>query len=401
MNKEVLMVDDDVNILSSFKRSMRNYFSVFTANGGEEALKIIDEKGTPFAVVVSDMRMPGMNGIDLLSKVRERSRDTVRIMLTGYADVETAVNAVNEGNIFRFLRKPCSMEILRTTIKSGIDQYKLNTAEKELLGKTLTGSIKMLSEVLALVNPPAFSRAARTHKYVSYICDKMRLKNGWQIEMSAMLSQIGCVTLTAEILDKMLHGKSLTNTEKEMVRKYPEKGAELLDKIPRMKTVSEIIKRQNIPFRRLLEEKSNHKTGREDTADIFTGAQILKFTLDLDKMVIEGMTQKQAIRSMLEQDDVYDPEIVKTFSGYESQYESDDFRKVSLKELFCGMILNENIISSDGTILAAQGMEVTESIKIRLENFKERIGIKEPFMVIEKANDAGRDGERTERSDER
>jgi len=102
MTEKVLFVDDDPNLLASCERNFRRKFQIETAEGGELALQKITERG-PFAVVVSDRQMPRMDGIKFLSLVKERAPDTVRIMLTGNADLEGAVKVVNEGNIFRFL----------------------------------------------------------------------------------------------------------------------------------------------------------------------------------------------------------------------------------------------------------------------------------------------------------
>ena len=117
MNEKLLYVDDDPNILRAYERSMRKFFQMDTALGGDEGLEAIRTKG-PYAVVLSDMSMPGMNGIQFLAKVREHARDTVCIMLTGNADLQTAMQAVNEGNIFRFLTKPCPRETLVKALRA-------------------------------------------------------------------------------------------------------------------------------------------------------------------------------------------------------------------------------------------------------------------------------------------
>ncbi|MBM3834120.1 MAG: response regulator [Verrucomicrobia bacterium] len=128
MTEKILCVDDDANILSAYERNLRRRFSIQTALGGEEALKIVRNDG-PFAIVAADMRMPGLNGIELLTKIREIAPDTVRIMLTGNAEQQTAVEAINKGHIFRFLNKPCSPEFLGAALESGLQQYRLITAE--------------------------------------------------------------------------------------------------------------------------------------------------------------------------------------------------------------------------------------------------------------------------------
>ena len=120
MRDKILLVDDDAMILAGLKRKLRTQFQIETALSGDEALKMIEKNG-PYAVVVSDFFMPGMNGIDFLCRVKKTDPDTVRMMLTGSADMSTAIKAVNEGSIFQFHPKPCSADILSKSIESRID----------------------------------------------------------------------------------------------------------------------------------------------------------------------------------------------------------------------------------------------------------------------------------------
>lgn len=134
MREKVLFVDDDAKILAAFRRRLRKRFSIETVLGGPEGLELIESDG-PFAVVVADYCMPQMNGVEFLAKVREVAPDAVRMMLTGSADLQSAVQAVNEGNIFRFLTKPCSIDALSETIHSGIEEYNRASREKAFLRK--------------------------------------------------------------------------------------------------------------------------------------------------------------------------------------------------------------------------------------------------------------------------
>ncbi len=129
MKNKVLLVDDDAMVLAGLKRHLRNKFRIETALSGEEGLKRIKENG-PYAVIVSDFSMPGMNGIEFLCHVKETDPDTVRMMLTGTADMSTAIQAVNEGSIFQFHPKPCPAEILGKAIQSGIDTYLKTTTDQ-------------------------------------------------------------------------------------------------------------------------------------------------------------------------------------------------------------------------------------------------------------------------------
>ncbi len=127
----VLFVDDEANLLAGLQRQFRRDFDLLTASSGAEGLEKISAAG-PFAVVVSDYAMPGMNGVEFLRQAHERSPETVGIMLTGQSELEVAVDALREGRIFRFLRKPCPAELLRRTIVDALEQYRLITAEQRL-----------------------------------------------------------------------------------------------------------------------------------------------------------------------------------------------------------------------------------------------------------------------------
>jgi len=130
LKAKILFVDDDASLLASYRRQLRKQYHIETALGGREGLELIEQNG-PYAVIVSDFRMPFMNGIEFLASVREIAPETVRIMLTGSADMQLAIQAVNEGNIFRFLTKPCSADVLGESLVTGIEQYQRVSGERE------------------------------------------------------------------------------------------------------------------------------------------------------------------------------------------------------------------------------------------------------------------------------
>ncbi len=143
MNAKVLLVDDDCNLLAGCQRNLRGQFDVDTAEGGEMALAKL-ASGGPYAVVVADRQMPGMDGLQLLGEVRRRSPDSVRLMLTGNADMEAVIQLVNENNIFRFLTKPCSIELLAKALEDACRLYELATAEKESAQQDLERQYKII-----------------------------------------------------------------------------------------------------------------------------------------------------------------------------------------------------------------------------------------------------------------
>jgi DNA-binding NtrC family response regulator len=160
MSERVLFVDDEPQMLEAIHRTLRKQVDLRTARGGVEGLRVLHQEG-PFVLVVSDMRMPVMNGAQFLAKVREQAPDTVRMILSGQSDFQATIAAVNEGHIYRFLSKPCPSDQLIAAVQDGLNQHRLLTAEKVLLEQTLSGAVKMLAEILGMVSPAASSRAGQ------------------------------------------------------------------------------------------------------------------------------------------------------------------------------------------------------------------------------------------------
>ncbi|GJQ60102.1 MAG: diguanylate cyclase [Candidatus Scalindua sp. AMX11] len=140
MNHKVLFVDDEPNILMSYNRMLKKLFCIETALGGEQGLRKVNNGGA-FSVVVSDLQMPVMNGLQFLSSVKGIMPDCACIILTGKADLNKAIEAVNQGNIFRFLTKPCEPETLIAAINDGIEYNNQSLLERELNKKNLVLAI--------------------------------------------------------------------------------------------------------------------------------------------------------------------------------------------------------------------------------------------------------------------
>lgn len=144
---KILCVDDEENILHLFRRTLGREFNLFLANSAENALNLLREHGD-FAVIMSDYNMPGINGVDFLKMARTLSPDTVLIMLTGNIELDVAIKAINETDIFRYMPKPCPMEVMRKVILDALDQFKL-IAAKQQLTQQLTEKNQELTQVNA------------------------------------------------------------------------------------------------------------------------------------------------------------------------------------------------------------------------------------------------------------
>src|ERR1019366_2731355 len=213
---------------------------------------------------------------------------TVRMALTGYVDIETAMSAVNEGNIFRFLTKPCSKENLTKAIEAALAQHRLLTAEKELLEQTLRGSVHVLSEVLSFSNPAAFGRAMQLRSFVQHVAKTLKLKSSWQFEIAAMLSQLGCVTLPPELLNAAFAGDRLSPEDQKKYDSHPSVAWEMLSKIPRMEAIAKMIANQNSPSHRI------EGVTAEERREIEFGIQLLQIGLAFEECLRRGMTPTDA-----------------------------------------------------------------------------------------------------------
>lgn len=378
MRAKILCVDDDPHILSAFQRQLRREFDLEVAESGALGLARLTERG-PFAVVVSDLSMPGMDGIAFLSRVKAAAPDTVRVMLTGQADLSTAIEAVNQGAIFRFLTKPCATQTLAGALAAGVEQYRLVRAERELLEKTLAGSVKLLTDTLSLVSPAAFGRAVRVQRLMRRLAERLGVSARWEFELAALLSQVGCVSLPAEVVDNLHDGRPLSPDERRMFEAHPQIGRELIANIPRLEGVAEIIAYQ---------EKRYDGQGppRDDRAGqaLPLGARALHVALDFDTLTSSGKSTGEALLSMQAPDQAgaYDPALLSALAAaleLEVRYEP---RSVTLDQLAGGMILADEVKSDRGQLLVAKGQEVTTTLRLRLRNFARTGRIREPLQVL-------------------
>lgn len=377
---KILYVDDEQNVLDACRRSLGRKLDITTANSGAEGLALIRKDG-PFAVVLSDMRMPQMDGVEFICAVRQQSPDTVCMMLTGNSDQETAMNAVNKGQIFRFLTKPCDQDVLHGALQAGIKQHRLITAEKELLQNTLTGSIRALVDVLSLVNPKAFARSNRVRQIVKVMVKELGLEHPWQYDIAAMLSQLGCIVLPPNVIDKVFSGKTLRDEEREMFESHPTHGKKLISHIPRMYIPAKIIERQ---LQRYDAVKSTGQDGGDSV--IKTGAQILHAALGFEAHMASGLGRVVATTKMRDSVGEYDPALVDVLTTT-SIPEIDDatqgtVEELTVRELKPGMYAHTDILTPQGNLLVVKGSEITQPIIDRLKNFSRGVGIVEPIQAL-------------------
>jgi response regulator RpfG family c-di-GMP phosphodiesterase len=362
----ILLVDDEVAILDGLRRQLRKRFTVHTANSGADALELL--KSEQVAVVVSDMRMPQMDGAAFLSRVRSLYPNVVRILLTGQADTQAAITAVNEGQIYRFLTKPCPPEVLLEEIGSAVELNRLMTAEKELLATTLHRTVEALTATLSLGQPAAFGRALRITRTVTELAEALQIEEPWHLEVTAMLSQLGAVTLPPNVLSKLDAGRPLTEDEKEMADRVPAISRDLVATIPRLEDVAEAIGCHRARY-----------DGRASAPGVPRGdglplaARILRVAADFDA----GMSQRpsvQATISALQADEgAYDPRVLEALAACHDLSEVQGVpRDIDVDDLEPGMVVFDDVLTTDGVLLISRGTVVTQPLILRLENYAQQ-----------------------------
>jgi response regulator RpfG family c-di-GMP phosphodiesterase len=373
----VLLVDDELRLVEAVVRGLRHGFTFVTANSGHAALEIL-RREPPFDVIVSDLHMPGMDGISFLRYARQEAPSSVRVLFTGNADLTDAIEAVNEGAIFRFITKPCPLPGFKNILDAAVEQRRLITAEQILLEQTLQGSVKALTEVLALVSPLAFGRATRALQCIKEIIPRCGIEERWPVEVAAMLSQIGCVALPTDVLEKLYHGKPVTSEEQGMIDRIPALTEQLLGNIPRLEPVREILLYQNQQY----DGKGGSQTAVQGHA-IPWGARALKVAFDLDALESQGVSGCASIDILRSRHGCYDLSILNAVAEVRgTQSPGMKMVELNLRDAKPGMVFAEDVRTARGLLLIARGQEVTLGLMERIMNFSPALGVKEPVRVI-------------------
>ena len=383
MNRRVLIVDDDENLLATCRTTLRKQFTLETALGADEALDTI-EHDEPYAVIVSDMRMPGMDGLQLLQAVQTRSPDSVRMMLTGNADLDTAIRAVNDGNVFRFITKPCPTADLVKVLESGIRQYRLVMAERELLEQTLHGAIKVCTEILSSVDQRTYGRAMQIREHITPIAHAVGVDPVWQIEVAALLAEIGNATIPPVVLVRQRHGNTLSGAETDMLSRVPVRGHDLIASIPRLESVARTV---------LYARKGYDGSGipNDDVAgeDIPKPARLLRIVSDFVGLEADGESKRRAIEILRSRSGSYDPGLLEAAAPFLCPAPGGDVAtttslSIAFSDLRVGDLLRSNVETADGVLITQAGTILTSTLLERMRNFVELNSAKEPIVVERK-----------------
>jgi len=362
----VLFVDDEPNVLIGVTRALRGRFDVVVSTSGDDALQQMTAEA--FDVVVSDMRMPVMDGASFLAHAKRLAPDTVRLMMSGHSDLDASIRAINQGHIFQFLVKPVTRDALVASLEAAAEQHRLVIAERELLERTLTGAVDALSEGLALTSPLAFGRSRRLKHLVTALADELKLPKKWPLEVAAMLSQLGAATLPPDIVQRWYANEPLSTVEREMVSRVSAISCQQLRHIPRLEPVLELI-----PIIDRAEPSGNIAS---------LEARILEVASALELALFRGQSLEEALRAMMSTAR-YDHSVLAACHRLKALLFGQGPRwSVPVSQVHAGMVLADDVRAKSGALLISRGHAVSEGLVVCLRNFAATVGVREPILVI-------------------
>lgn len=366
----LLMVDDEPNVLSGYQRSLGRKYNIVTAEGAQAGLDAIREHGS-FPIVITDMRMPGMDGLAFLKAAHRTNKRGVYIMLTGNADQQTAINAINEGQIFRFLNKPCSGEQLDLAIQACIKQYELIEAEHLLLRDTLAGSIKLLTQIVTLTDP----RMAQTNEAVGLdairIAKHLGIPVDWRLSISAMLCMIGSAVVDS--------GATLNTLSEDTLDRHARIGANLIRHIPKLGEVAEIIARQREVLQLPESLDMSDMLSKGDPAPrLAICSSILRLAVDYRRaLCVCKLDRQAAFGTSIEGNDAYDARLIEACRLMTQECVQEHGMpegaiqlRLPIAKLKPGMSVTENVTTKDGKPLLVKGSTLTAVVIERLKELQ-------------------------------
>jgi CheY-like chemotaxis protein len=368
----ILCVDDDETLLSGLELQLGLDHEVRTASGGEEGLRLL-EAHPDCAIVLSDMRMPGMSGAQLLAEVRRRHPESTRMLLTGYSEVESAISAVNEGGIFRFLTKPTTPDVLNVAIDEAIRQWELVRGERVLLEQTVRGAAQSMIEALEIACPLAFARARRIESICKHVASEVGISPLWSIGLAGLFLRLGWIALPANVLESRMAGGRPDTQSGKMFDEALHTSVRLVSRIPRLEPVAEIIAATAEP------------SGRRDAGTVVAAVA------EADDLAVLGLSTQQ-ILDLLE--DQYPPRILDAIATWPGHGDGRPAREVRLSQLIEGMTVQADIMTTNRQLLVRTGSELSIALIQRLRNFAKHQPLIEPILVTfpgSRATDLERD----------
>lgn len=412
----LLLLDDETEILNALRRVFRRQYNVFTCDNGEQALEIVKEH--PIAVIISDMRMPHMDGATFLAHAKEISPKTIRILLTGYSDIESTARAINDAEIFSYVSKPWNNTDLQLVVSRALERYQLDEKVEALnqevrvkneqltivnqgleekvaqrtkalqesnssLSSTLSKQRAMFQGVLEMINSLIGQRIGGHFGHNKRVATHCRMLAEWMgqdakecthIYLAAMMYDIGKVTLSDELLS--MNESSMNPAQSAEFQSYVTRGAEIVEAIPSLASaVGKIIRSQNEWF------TGGGFPGELHQESIPISARILKVVKDYDNLLLGELdgtkhAPAQALRYLQEDEfGKYDKAVVAEYSKVLNELSTNQHEEIEVgllsSQLRSGMRLAQDISFDDKNVNLKANSELTAQAIERIKSLEE------------------------------
>lgn len=365
----VLCVDDEPRVLEALERTLSEDYELLTAAGAEAALALFDA-GERFAVVISDMRMPGMDGAQLLAELRLRDSELVRVLLTGHADLEAAARAVNQGALFRFLLKPCPPETLGAALRDAVAEHRRKLTERDVLERTVTGVVRLLRELVDQCAPSVHLRSLAVRELVLHVVERLKLEPRWQFEAAAELHGIGYVALPQELVARGLSGAELAADEELTFASHVVIAERLLANVPRLEPVA-----LAIALTQLEEEPA-----QVDPA-AWLCSRLLRVAFELERLLSRGVAHREAVDQLRVRGGPLERRFLVPLLAFRHTAELTVVRSVRAAQLSSAMVLDDDARTVDGTLVVPAGRRLGALVVERLLAFARAGQLVEPLRV--------------------
>jgi ActR/RegA family two-component response regulator len=366
MSNQILFVDDDVSLLNTMKRNLSMEFKVYTAEGGDAAAEVVQQHGD-FSVVVCDMQMPKQNGIQTIAMLREKMPNAVFIMLTGNQDLTTAIQAVNDGRVFRFLNKPCQVAEISDAIQAAQQQHNLVIAEKELLSGTLTGAINLLTDVIEMQQERHVDTARMAEALVD-LATRMGLQTGWEEKVAARVFLVGIVMLDPEDSLKFASLDPTSAEHKALFARICKKSSSMLTRLPRLGFIVDLLK--HVPKA----ERFEFGSGR-----IETGALLLRIVFYWNFLTNKGLCVEAATSVIQNIMPELSSRVIQCMQCLHDNHDAHMLTKLAIGKLRAGMIPYEDILLPAGGLALAKRRVLTEAM---IENLLRMPGLEQTKVSV-------------------
>ena len=308
MSYKILVVDDEPDNLQLVKRTLRRHYDIVTANNADEAIEILNQN-SDIEMVLSDHKMPGKSGVELLQHCFEHYPVIIRILITAYSEVPILVEAINAGKIHRYIKKPWTPEELELTVSKAFEASKLSRENNRLIADfkdLFSGTISAITDALDEKDKYTAGRSKRVCEYAIEIAKEMNLSDIEisKIEVASLLHDIGMIGVPEEILNKT---DKLSDEEFKIIQKHVSYGLNILGSIKQLDSVVPIIKYHHERY-----DGTGYPYGLKGE-EIPIGARIIALADTFD-----ALTSSRVYRASVPVDKAI--ELLKSFAGKQLDY---------------------------------------------------------------------------------